>query len=103
MEDGMAWDQIEFWETRHDVGCGETIREISEKEKLLYDKTRNELSAKLKIKAAIEAKSCDDRFMTLRFLARYCIANTIICTHSPKMHCVMIGNTLRKLPATLLQ
>jgi hypothetical protein len=58
MEDGMAWDQIEFWETRHDVGCGETIREISEKEKLLYDKTRNELSAKHeKIKAAIEAKA----------------------------------------------
>jgi hypothetical protein len=53
MEDGMAWDQIEFWETWHDVGCGETIREISEKEKLLYDKTRNELSAKHeKIKAA---------------------------------------------------
>jgi hypothetical protein len=36
----------------------ETIKEISKKEKLLYNKTQNELSAKYeKIKAAIEAKA----------------------------------------------
>jgi hypothetical protein len=59
MEDGMAWDQIELWETWHDVSCGEIIREISEEEKLLYDKTRNELSAKHD-QGSYRSKSCDD-------------------------------------------
>jgi hypothetical protein len=54
----MAWDQIESWETWHDVGYGETSREISEKEKLLYEKARNELSAKHeKVRVAIEAEA----------------------------------------------
>jgi hypothetical protein len=54
----LVWDEIEFWETWHDVDCDETIREISEKEKVLYDKTRNELSAKHEeIRAAIEAEA----------------------------------------------
>jgi hypothetical protein len=29
---GITRDQIELWETWHDVGCGETVREISGKE-----------------------------------------------------------------------
>jgi hypothetical protein len=58
MEDGIAWDLIEFWETWHDVGYGETTREISEKEKLLYDEARNKLLAKHeKIRATVEAKA----------------------------------------------
>lgn len=58
MEDGIPWDMIEFWETRHDVGSGETTREISEKEKLLFDEARNKLLAKHeKIRATVEAKA----------------------------------------------
>ena len=58
MEDGIAWDLIEFWETWHHVGYGGTTREISEKEKLLYDKARNKLLAKHeKIRATVEAKA----------------------------------------------
>ena len=55
MEDGITWDLIEFWETR---GYGKTTREISEKEKLLYDEARNKLLAKHeKIRATVEAKA----------------------------------------------
>jgi hypothetical protein len=44
-EDSMTWDLMEFCETGHDVGCDGTIREIS-KEKVLYDKAKNQLSVK---------------------------------------------------------
>lgn len=57
IEDGIAWDLIEFWETWHDVGYGGP-RKISEKEKLFYDEARNKLLAKHeKIRATVEAKA----------------------------------------------
>jgi hypothetical protein len=53
MEDG-----VEFWDTWHDVSYGETIREIFEKEKLLYNEARNKLLAKHeKIRATVEEKA----------------------------------------------
>ncbi|KFY89285.1 hypothetical protein V500_05822 [Pseudogymnoascus sp. VKM F-4518 (FW-2643)] len=58
IEDNIAWEQIEFYETWH-VDYDET-REISEKEKLLYNKVQNELWAKHeKSRAAVEAQAVE--------------------------------------------
>jgi hypothetical protein len=58
MEDSITWELIEFWETWHDVDYNGTFREISEKEKLLYDKIQNQLLVKHEeMRAAVEAKA----------------------------------------------
>ncbi|KAF4625595.1 hypothetical protein G7Y89_g12571 [Cudoniella acicularis] len=57
-EDRITWDLIEFWETWHDVDCDGTVKELSAKEELAYDKARNNLSVKHEIeRAAIEAEA----------------------------------------------
>ena len=57
-EDKIAWDLIELWETWHDVGCDGTVKELSTKEKLSYDRAKNELLLEYeKEKAAIEAEA----------------------------------------------
>jgi hypothetical protein len=52
-EDSIAWDMIEFGEAWHD-----TIGEYSEEEKALYDKAKDQLSARCANKrAAIDAEA----------------------------------------------
>lgn len=57
-EDSMAWDLIEFWETWHDVDCDGTIKELSAKEKLLYNKEKKKLLVEHEKKRAyVEAEA----------------------------------------------
>jgi hypothetical protein len=54
----MTWDLIEFWETWHDVDCNGKIKELSKKEKLLYDKEKKKILVEHDEKrAAIEAEA----------------------------------------------
>lgn len=58
MEDSMTWNLIDFWETWHDVDCEGVIKELSAKEKLLYDKAKKKLLAERENKRAdIEAEA----------------------------------------------
>jgi hypothetical protein len=58
MEDSMTWNLIDFWETWHDVDCDGAIKELSAKEKLLYDKEKKKLLAEHEKKRAdIEAEA----------------------------------------------
>ncbi len=58
MEDSMTWNLIEFWETWHDVDCDGTVKELSAKEKLLYDKEKKKLLVEHEKKRAdIEAEA----------------------------------------------
>ena len=57
-EDCMVWNLIEFWETWHDVDCDGTIKELSAKEKLLYNEAKKKLLLEHEKKRAdIEAKA----------------------------------------------
>ncbi|PMD43676.1 hypothetical protein L207DRAFT_631740 [Hyaloscypha variabilis F] len=57
-EDSMSWDLIEFWETWHDVDCDGTVKELSAKEKLIYNEEKNKLLVEHeKKRAAIEAEA----------------------------------------------
>jgi hypothetical protein len=57
-EESITWDLTEFWEFWHDVDCDGTVKELSAKEKLAYDKVWNGLSVKHEIeRAAIEAEA----------------------------------------------
>jgi hypothetical protein len=58
IEDDISWDQIEFWETWHDVGCDRLTRELYGQEKLLYNKAQNKMSAEHEeIRTAVEEKA----------------------------------------------
>jgi len=58
IEDSMTWNLIEFWETWHDVDCDGAIKELSAKEKLLYDKEKKKLLVEHEKKRAdIEAEA----------------------------------------------
>ncbi len=58
IEDSMTSDLIEFWETWHGVDYDGTIKELSVKEKLLYDEQKSKLLAEHeKKKAAIEVEA----------------------------------------------
>jgi hypothetical protein len=58
MEESMPWNLIEFWETWHDVDCDRVVRELSTKEKLLYDKEKKKLLIEHEKKMAdIEAEA----------------------------------------------
>lgn len=39
----MTWDLIEFWETWHHVDCEGIVKELSAKEKFLFNKAKEEL------------------------------------------------------------
>ncbi|KFZ03536.1 hypothetical protein V502_10865 [Pseudogymnoascus sp. VKM F-4520 (FW-2644)] len=57
-EDSIAWELIEFWETWHDVDCDGITKELSAKERFLYDRAKNKLLAgHEKLSAAIEAEA----------------------------------------------
>jgi hypothetical protein len=58
MEDSMTWNLIELWETWHDVDCDGAIKELSAKERLLYDKEKKKLLVEHeKKRAGIEAEA----------------------------------------------
>ncbi|KAH6684762.1 hypothetical protein B0J14DRAFT_664750 [Halenospora varia] len=58
MEDSMTWNLIEFWETWHDVDSDGAIKELSAKEKLLYNKEKKKLLVEHEKKRAdIEAEA----------------------------------------------
>ncbi|KIW21902.1 uncharacterized protein PV07_12688 [Cladophialophora immunda] len=57
-EDSMTWDLIEFWEAWRDFNCDGTIKELSLREKLLYDEEKKKLLVEHeKKRAAIEAEA----------------------------------------------
>ena len=60
IEDSMTWDLIEFWETWHNVDYNGTIKELSAKEKFLYNEEKNKLLIEHKKKrVAIKAEAVE--------------------------------------------
>ena len=59
-EESMTWDLIEFSQTWHNLGCEEATKELSVKEKLLYDKEMNRIRAEYDRKRKeIEARAIE--------------------------------------------
>jgi hypothetical protein len=58
MEDSITWNLIKFWETWYNINCNGIIKELSTKEKLLYNKEKKKLLVEHEKKRAdIEAEA----------------------------------------------